>query len=76
MLHHFAHVLGIFASGDQQSVCGLDYDRVVDANYGYELPRRMDVISARVQREDALRRNQVAVRGRVFRDLVFVQRRP
>src|SRR5436190_12295886 len=40
MLYHFAHVLGVFASGHQQSVCGLDYDRIVDANNGYKLPRR------------------------------------
>src|ERR1700690_511011 len=61
MLHHFSHVLRIRSRGHQQRVAGVDDHNVVDADHGDKFSWSMNVVPARVQGKDALRRNQVAI---------------
>src|SRR5215475_1008982 len=76
ILHDFAYILRILPGGDQQSVFGLDHHNVVDPDYGDKFSRSVHVIPAGIQSEDALSRDEVAVRGRGLDGLVFVKRGP
>ena len=53
----------LLASGDQQSIFRLHHHQIAHAQHRHEFPRRVNVISLSIEREDAAAGNQVVVRG-------------
>src|ERR1035438_314657 len=51
VLDHFAHVLRMFARGDQQRIVGFDHDQVFHPDDGDKLPLGVNEVSLRIQRK-------------------------
>src|SRR5437867_13324953 len=54
ILHYLADILRVSPGSHQQCVWRFHHDNIVHSDYRYELARSMNIISAGVQREDAL----------------------
>ena len=54
-LHHFAHILRVFARGDQQGIVCLDDHEVVHAHQRNELLRTVYIIATRIDEPRCLR---------------------
>ena len=76
MLHDFSHVLSMLPGRNQKGVVCFDNHKIADADRRHELSRRVDIIPLCVQREDALARNQIAILGCTFCNMMLVKCSP
>src|SRR5580698_3076742 len=76
MFHDLTNVLRTLTSRDQQRVVSFDYHEIVHSQSRNEFPRRMNVISFRIQGENAIAHDQVVMLRLRLGGVVFMQRSP
>src|SRR5580693_659194 len=76
IFHHFAHILSVLPSGDQQRIWSLDNHQIAYADECDKLLWSMNIIAAGMQQKKARTRDQIAFRRAALRRVMLVQRRP